>query len=127
MIFKACAAALVAAVVSVVLGELGWRGRGVFGVISALIILSLALDSLSQLGEGFGFLSEAEGLGEVGKSAMKIIGIGYIFGIAADVCRELGEGAVASALTVVGRLEILLVTAPFFKKISEMGLKLLEI
>lgn len=127
MIFKACGIALLAAAVSVVLGELGWRGRGVFGVLSALIILSFAVDSLSALRGASGLISQASELGELGESAMKIVGIGYVFGIGSDVCRELGEGAVASALNVVGRIEILLVIAPFFKKIAELGLMLLEI
>jgi stage III sporulation protein AD len=127
MIFKACAVALVAAVCAVVLGELGWRGRGAFGVVSAVIVLSFATDGLSEIGTALGSFSFVGELGELAEASMKIIGIGYVFGIGSDVCRELGEGAVASALNLVGRIEILLVTAPFFKEISELGLRLLEV
>ena len=127
MIFKACAVALIAAFVSVLLGELGWRGRGVLGVVAAVAILSLAADGIGELGRGIGFLSATSQLGSVAESGMKIIGIGYIFGIGSEVCLELGERATASALCLVGRIEALFVALPYFRKIAEMGIELLEL
>ena len=42
-------------------------------------------------------------------AAMKILGIGYLFGICSDVCRELGESTLAKVTEVVGRAESLMV------------------
>lgn len=126
MIFKACAVALIAAFVAVIVGELGWRGRGVFSAISAALLLSLAADGLSVLVGEIKALAYFTELSEIGVSALKIIGIGYVFGIGSDVCSNLGEKGIATALELVGRLEILLVALPYFKKIFDLGIRLLE-
>ena len=57
---------------------------------------------------------------------IKIMGVGYVFGIGADICRELGEGGVANALLGVGRVEILLICMPAFSEIFELGLSYLQ-
>ena len=52
-------------------------------------------------------------------------GLGYLFGISADICRELGESGIAKSLEVVGRVEIIAVAVPFWKKIIETGVELI--
>jgi len=73
---------------------------------------------------GYSKLFSQEGL-DYAKAIIKIIGAGYVFGIGADICRELGEVGVGSAVLVAGRIEIFAITLPYFKKILDIGAELL--
>ena len=55
-----------------------------------------------------------------------IIGVGYIFGISADICREVGEGGISSGVILVGRAEMVAIALPYFKRILDIGTELLQ-
>ena len=125
MIVKTCAFAIGAAVLAILLKEVGWRGAPLIGVVSSLAVLGVVLPYLSRLGGFYSDIADGFGLSELVKSVVKVIGIGYLGGICADVCSELGEGGIASAVITVARLEILILTAPYFVEVVEMGVSLL--
>jgi hypothetical protein len=50
-------------------------------------------------------------------AGLKIVGVGYLSGIASDLCTDLGEGGLARGATVLGRLEIAVICLPFLEKI----------
>ena len=125
MIFKACAFALVAVFCTVIIRELGWRGAGIMGAVCAVILFSLAVEGVSEAAKEIKSLSAVAELSKFAKCVLKIVGIGYVYGISSDICKDMGEGAVASALGTVGRIEILLAVLPFFKEILDFGLRLL--
>ena len=125
MIVKACAFAICAAVLAVLLKEIGWRGAPLIGVVASFGVLGLLLPYLSRLGGFYSDIAEGFGLSELIKSVSKVIGIGYLGGICANACSELGESSVASSVITVARLEILVITAPYFVEIVEMGVSLI--
>ncbi len=51
------------------------------------------------------------------KSLMKAVGICYMTGIAADICRDSGEQALASAAEIWGRIALLVLTVPMIDSI----------
>ena len=107
------------------LSELKWRGAPVMAILCFVGILSVLRP---RLGEFEGVLSSvifrAE-LGEVSTAVLKIVGVGYLAGITSDVCGELGVPRVGSAVTLVGRIEIIAIAAPFFVAILDMGAELI--
>ena len=111
-ILKACGSALLIAALTFVLSELGFWGKKAVSalgiVIFFLVFADLAADILSRIG--------GIEIGEVGRgaveTALKVVGVGHAFGVCADVCSELSEVGIANALTVVGKLEILLIMLP---------------
>lgn len=123
---RVCAFALMSVAVSILLKEFGWRGAPLVGVVTSLGLLVLILPYFKTLGGFYSDIAEGFGLSELVKSVLKVIGVGYLGGICAEVCTELGEGSVASAVITVSRLEILVLTAPYFIRIVEMGVGLLE-
>ena len=125
MIVKACAFAIGTAVLTVLLKEIGWRGAPLVGVVASLGVIGLVLPYLSRLGGFYSDIADGFGLSELVKSVSKVIGIGYLGGICADACSELGEASVSSAVITVARLEILIITAPYFIEVVEMGVSLL--
>ena len=122
---RALACALICAILCVILDSMGFRSKGLFATLSALILFSMLGENLSQIFSGILQLSERTGITAAAKTALKAVGLGYIFGITADICDSLGERTIATALTLVGRLQIFLVAYPYFEKIVALGIELI--
>lgn len=120
---KVISYALITLFLGVVLKELGFKG-------SRLVVL---LGTVSLIGLGVIYVGEVVSLfpmldvdGERYAAAMlKMVGVGYAFGICSDVCRELGETSLASVVSLIGRIEILMLSMPFVKTILEEGVTLI--
>lgn len=112
-------------VTAVLLREFGWRGVPIFAVISFVGILSVAEPYLTSVKEVFSSFSDDFGISKTVSAVLKIIGIGYLGGICADVCTELGSATVASGVSLVTRLEIIAICAPFFIDIVKLGTELI--
>ncbi len=126
MIPKVCAAAIVSVALCVVLDSLGFRQKGLFAALCALLMLSAVGDSLSSLFGSVLSITEQVGISEAAGCALRAIGLGYVFGFTADVCRSLGESLIAKVVEVVGRVQIFMVAFPFFEKMILLGKELLE-
>lgn len=107
------------------LRTLGWRGAPVFVSVCAVIILAETGSVFFEIFASVENMFSGAELSYALAAAMKILGIGYLFGICSDVCRELGESTLAKVTEVVGRAEILMVILPFFEEIIEKGAELL--
>lgn len=119
------ACALICVTLCVLLDSLGFRSKGLFVTLSVIIIFSMLGDSLTKVFSGILKLSERTGITDAAKTAIKAVGLGYIFGITADICDSLGERMIASAVTAVGRVQIFLVAYPYLEKIIALGIELI--
>ena len=126
MIVRTAATALVCALLCALLNGLGYKSKGLFATLCALLIFSSLADSLLGLFSDVLSLAERTGIGDATKSALRAVGLGYIFGITADICDSLGEKTISTAVTAVGRVQIFLVSYPYFEKIIAIGLSLVE-
>ena len=95
-----------------------------FGFKGAPVVAAIATVSLSgvlfgRLSDFLTFFDTLEALTEDRyiSSAVRIIGAGYLGGVSADVCRELGEGGVAKCITTVTRLELIAVSLPYISEL----------
>ena len=126
MITRIAGLALVAAITAFLLRGFGWKGAPVFISMAFVGIISLAAPYLSEV---FGFIKSSASVYGIESSVTavaKVVGIGYLTGITADVCRELEAGAVSGAVVLVGRIEIIAVVLPFFGEIMRLGGELLS-
>ena len=123
---KLCALGVLSAFVGALLSEYGWRGKRVFGVLSAVVMMIGLIDGAGEIFESVFSLSEAAGAVELTKTVMKVLGVGYIFGFSSDVAKELGETAVSGVLTLAGKIEIIALVFPYFQKILEFGVELVK-
>ena len=62
-------------------------------------------------------LLDGSGLGEFGGTVLKALGIAVLTQLGADVCRDFGEGSIASGIEFVGRLEMLVLCFPLIEKL----------
>lgn len=126
MTVKVVAIALIGALVGVLLRECGFRGSAVFSATAAAVALTVAVSSASEILSLATELSVTAGVAEAGEVALKLFGIGYLFGFAKDTCEALGERALSSAVSLCGRIEATLLVIPYFKKILSVAISLLE-
>lgn len=116
------AIAILATAGAVIIKTLGSRGAPVLTAGIITLMLSASLGAAEPIFEFFGTFPDA--LSPYVESAIKAVGIGYTSGIVADVCRELGEGGIAKAVTSASKIEIVLVALPHLYEISELAIGL---
>ena len=108
----------------VVLKELGFKGAR---LLTLLAVVSVLGGVAVYVGDLVGMLGD---FGEVGEeytlAILKIVGVGYVFGICSDICTELGEGVLGNAVCMFGRVEIMIISVPFLKTILEKGIELIQ-
>lgn len=120
---KVVAYVLITLFLGVILRELGFRGAKLVSLVGIVSVVGVAAIYVSRLVSVIGELGSASG--EYAVAMLKIVGLGYVFGICADICADLGEGTLAGSVCLIGRLEILTVSLPFIKTIVEKGIEMI--
>ena len=93
--------------------------------VSAAILLAL----MPVLRETIGLLTDIaskSGASQTLGIIVKSIGIAFVAGIAADVCRDAGESAMASKVELAGKVAVLLAAMPLFTVLTDTLLALLR-
>ena len=126
MIWRIIALGILLSLMALLLRGFGFRGIGAFAALATVTLVSLVIGELSYFSDLFGYskLFSGEAM-EYVSAIVKIVGSGYIFGVGADICRELGENGIANGVAVAGRVEIFVITLPFLKKILDFGAELI--
>ena len=122
---RICLAALLSAVVGVLLSELGFKGKRVFSAVAIVALVSLIGSGIKSLISDVMGISSNVGIEESAAVALKVLGCGYVFGICSELCTELGEAGVGRAISLAGRVEILLLVMPYFVKTISLGMELI--
>ena len=122
---RIAAFALICAVLGALLDGLGFKSRRLFSVLSFVLLIGAVAQPLSKIFGGILSFSSAAGIGEGAEAAVKAVGLGYLFGFTSEICQALGESTLASAVSIVGKIEIFLVAYPFFEGIMKLGAELL--
>ena len=125
MILKLIGAALILTASAFLLKSFGWRGAPIFTSLALILFIAEAEGEFEYIFSSIKKIGLESGIEEALSAAVKVLGLGYLFGISADICRELGESGIAKSLEVVGRVEIIAVAVPFWKKIIETGVELM--
>ncbi len=125
MIPRIAALALISVILSHLLKEFGFKSKSLFSTLCVIILIILGIEPLSQVLSKFTGLADAAGISDATKSAVRILGTGYVYGFTSDVCSSLGENDIASVVQMVGRLQIFLLALPFFEKTIALGMELL--
>ena len=120
MNFEFLGAVVFIAVSSYVLKSLGARTAAVFSALSVVLIFLEGISRVSGIFSSLTAFTESEYSEAVG-ACLKIVGVGYLFGSTAEVCRALSEEGIAKGVESVGRVEIILIVLPFVKEIIDMG------
>lgn len=118
--------ALICAAASLILKNFGWRGAPVLVCVCIVGMFSLFSSAFAEIRGGIGEIVKSADIGEYADAVLKIIGIGYLYTIGCDLCTELGEVGIAKAITMGGRLEIILIAVPYFSEMLNAAVRLFE-
>ena len=126
MILRLIGASLILTVSAFLLKNFGWRGAPIFTAIALVLFITEAEGELEYIFSSIRKIGIESGIENALSAAIKVLGIGYLFGICADICRELSEAGIAKAVEVVGRVEIIAVVVPYFEEIIKVGIGLVK-
>ena len=126
MMPKICTVALLSVILSWFLGEMGFKNRKILTLLASMLLVGTVNEEIGTLVSKIIPLAADAGIGEACECALKIVGLGYVFGITSDVCTELGEVGVSKAVGLAGKVEIRIVALPYFEKTLERGVRLLK-
>ena len=125
MILKIFGLALLLSMTAFLLRSFGWRGAPIFASDALVLLLSEAAGGLESVFLSVEKIGGGAGISEPVSASLKILGLGYLYGICADVCRDMSEAGIAKAVEVVGRVEIVAVVMPYFEEIIKVGVELI--
>lgn len=90
-----------------------------------VVILIFALSAVSEIAEFIGELADTAEISEnVLSPLMKTVGIAIITKVAAEVCRDAKEGAIASFVETAGGIAALFLALPLLKSVLNMVISL---
>ena len=119
---KAAAIGLLVCVLTLLLREAGFRGARLVSLIGTVGLMGLAIVGVDRILDA---LSLAERLGDNAgqiSDIFKIVGVGTVFGMISDMARDMGEMGVATALNVLGRVEIFALSVPYVNSVLELAI-----
>lgn len=116
-IFRFIALSVILLFLSLILKEVGFKGAKLFSAVGFIGLYVMLLDNFGSVFSEMTSLSPDGALADCVKEVMKVVGVGYVFGISSDICQDMGEGGIASALNAAGRVEIIALTLPFIKRL----------
>ena len=120
-----CSFALIAAILCALLREFGFRSAKLFATLCLVLLLCAICSPLIELFSTIRGITDTSGISDAAECAIRAVGLGYAFGFTSDLCESFGEGTIASAVTIVGRIQIFLVALPYFEKVISLGMELL--
>lgn len=121
------AAAVVAAFLAVILRRhVPEQGLAVGLAAGALLLIAAVSQSLPFFRELEELLA-AGGLSDTYVSVLfKALGVCLLTQLAADACRDAGEQGLSAKTELVGKLALLTLALPLFRKVGELALTLME-
>ncbi len=93
-----------------------------FGVLIFILVLS-KMGTMINLFRELTHKAEVDELYLV--TLLKILGIAYIAEFGAQICRDAGEGTIASKVEMAGKILILLLALPIFTAVLQVVMRLL--
>ena len=108
---------LLGAISCVILKGLGARAAPIVAIAVILFSLKRSMPYLSEVSVLINSFTGLSGDARYASDGLKAVGIGYIGAIAADVCTTLGEGGIASAVSLVTRFELIALATPHLSEL----------
>ena len=114
-ILKLCGFGLLAVILCVVVRQLKPEGAVFVNIAAGLMILIVAVKTLSPSVQAISELAESAGIsGSFAEVLLKALAISYVTALSADCARDAGEAALGSKLELAGRVSIAALSLPVF-------------
>lgn len=118
---EAVAFSLLAAGLAWLQKEQGGRLAPLLSLAAGVLLLAACLPRLATLTDTLRKLGESSGLTPYLGQVLKVLGVGYVAELGADICRDLGETGSAQRLLLFAKLEILLLCLPLLLELTDLA------
>ncbi len=115
--FQAIGILIIGALSALLLKELGSRAAPAVGVIVSLSVIGGAFGKIDEITSLFSSLSFGADIERYSRDSLRVVGIGYVGGIAGDTISALGEANVARIVEIVTRIELIGIAVPYLKEV----------
>ncbi|MDD4495410.1 MAG: stage III sporulation protein AD [Eubacteriales bacterium] len=117
---------IVATIVIVILRSVMPQFAVYVSIVAGIVIFMMIAGKLSSVLDYLDSLNGKFGIDFIYLDVMlKIIGISYIAEFGSEICRDAGEGAVASKIELAGKVIIFVLAVPILSSLLQMVLSLL--
>lgn len=125
-IFQIVGLGLIAAVLSVVLKNQKPEISMQISIVTGLIIFIFMLTKLSYVMEVLNLVAQKIDIDLIYiTTILKIVGIAYVTEFGAQVCRDAGEGAIATKIEFAGKILIMVLAVPILIALLNLIVKLM--
>ena len=118
---KICIIGLLCVLLCVLLGEFKSSFSAVIKMSCSLLLFLFALGTLSPVLDFFKSMGEGSSISSYMSIIIRALGISFCSSISSDICRDAGTPALASAIELVSKVEIIVLTLPLIKEIINIA------
>ena len=116
-LWKICGICLLLCVLALLLRDAGWRSAPLVGLFGGVLLLWEITQRISPVVEALSGLANTPLLSTLLSLSVRAVALCLLVEVTAGLCRDMGEGALATRLEWCGRLEILVLALP---KLTEL-------
>lgn len=121
LLIKAAALGLAGAVIALLLKKNAPELGLALSMAVCLMAAGLAMELFAQLREVIQLAQDQAGLSPaIVSPVLKCVGIGVITRLSADICKDAGQGAIASAVEICGASCALVTAMPLIRSLLQM-------
>ena len=126
LLLKVCGIALVAAMLALVLRKWGAEQALLLRSAAGVVLAAVCLGALSPVVEYIRELGELGGGLDFAVTLMlRVLSVAMITHICATICRDCGEGTLASYVELGGKVEIIILSLPAVEEVVELAVGVL--
>ena len=122
-ILQIAALAVLAAALAFVLRTLGAKGAPALTVAAGLAFVAYAVARYGEALTAIREMAERAGVSDGVGVILRMIFVGILCAVAADICRDVGESTLAARVEACGKAEILLLALPFLLELVNLALE----
>lgn len=127
-IIRFCGIGLLCAISGIILRQVKGGELSLFIRIGgALIIFGAAMLMMKNVISELLEITDGQGLDIYSKVLIKALGLALLTKICSDICRDCGEGTLASGVELCGKLGILLLCIPMIGELMDYAKKILGV
>ena len=115
-----CGIAVVGLVTVVILRSFRPEYAVIAGIITGILLLLSAITEFSAVIDYIRNVTEKTGFSLYSSVILKSLGIGILAQTTADICRDSGEGAIASKVEFAAKIMILILCIPILKTLLDL-------
>ena len=122
-LLQLCALSLLLAAMTWLLKTAGAKMAGALPMLGGVALFAYAIYRYREPIAALHEMASAAGIDESLGSVLRMLAVGCLSAIAADLCRDMGESGLAARIEMCGRAEILLLCLPFLLELFRLAME----